>query len=276
MGRVSRVLACFALLTLLAGCGASIQPVQPVGKPAADRSAATRWGEEKLPRQLPDPYQDDPVIREDDYLYFLRVNTTCNTVTVYAADEEDRYSQPVKAMICSTGADTPRDRVIYLYGKNRWEWLGLVHGVCGRYVTQIEGSILFHSVPYEEWWDNGSLQYEEFDKLGTSASAGCVRLQIADALWIYQHKYDIEAVEFYDDPVPGPLGRPEAPKISHNLTCRNWDPTDPDPASPWHSYEPVTPPVQDEVMLSAQEPGVPQDAGTPPEAAESMLPEDEN
>jgi hypothetical protein len=31
----------------------------------------------------------------------------------------------------------------------------------------------------------------------------------------------------------GPLGKPEAKKISNNIELRNWDPTDPDPNNPW-------------------------------------------
>ena len=106
--------------------------------------------------------------------------------------------------------------------------------VYGHYVTQITGNILFHSVPYLTRYDPGSLEYWEFDKLGTSASMGCVRLQIKDCKWIYENCSSGTIVEFYSDSNPGPLGKPSAPKISSNGDCRNWDPTDPDSSNPWN------------------------------------------
>ncbi len=51
----------------------------------------------------------------------------------------------------------------------------------------------------------------EFDKLGTSCSHGCIRLQVADAKWIYDNKYDIAGGTIYDSDDPGPLGKPSAP-----------------------------------------------------------------
>ena len=81
-------------------------------------------------------------------------------------------------------------------------------GVSGQYCTQIYGDYLFHSVPYTERYNKGSLQPGEFDKLGTSCSHGCIRLQVADAKWIYDNKYDIAGVTIYDSDDPGPLGKP--------------------------------------------------------------------
>ena len=86
-------------------------------------------------------------------------------------------------MVCSTGDDTPRSGVF----KPGWrlEWQNLFYGVFGQYVTQITGNILFHSVPYQVKYDKNSLEYWEFDKLGTAASAGCVRLQVIDATCVF-------------------------------------------------------------------------------------------
>ena len=53
--------------------------------------------------------------------------------------------------------------------------------------TQITGNILFHSVPYTEKYNNASLEYWEYDKLGTSASLGCIRLTVKNAKWIYDN-----------------------------------------------------------------------------------------
>jgi hypothetical protein len=103
----------------------------------------------------------------------------------------------------------------------------------GQYVTDIVDDILFHSVPYfSESPDD--LEYEEYNKLGTSASLGCVRLQAASARWIYVNCPLGTTVEFYDDAGnPGPFGKPDFQKIDVSNANRGWDPTDPDPANPW-------------------------------------------
>ena len=90
----------------------------------------------------------------------------------------------------------------------------LTGNVCGQYATQIVQGILFHSVPYLRQ-DKSTLKYEEYDKLGTSASDGCIRLTVEDAKWIYDNCDSGTLVEFYGDTNPGPLGKPTAKKLSN-------------------------------------------------------------
>lgn len=170
--------------------------------------------------------------------YYIKVNYGANVVTIYTTDADGNYTVPIKAMVCSTGTATPRSGTYRI--QSRWEWLALVGWVYGHYSTQITGNILFHSVPYLEKYNPASLEYWEYDKLGTSASAGCVRLTIADAKWIYNNIPRGTPVEFYSSADPGPLGKPSAQKISGNEACRDWDPTDSDPNNPWHAYNAST------------------------------------
>lgn len=164
--------------------------------------------------------------------YYIRVNYGANTVTIYAKDENDEYTVPIKAMVCSCGRATPKGGV---YKTSRgYAWGTLVGGVYGQYSTRIVGSILFHSVPYTER-SKDSLEYWEYDKLGTTASAGCVRLTVEDSYWIYCNCGSGVMVEFYSDSDPGPLGKPSARKISDNEACRDWDPTDYAEGNPWLS-----------------------------------------
>jgi len=116
--------------------------------------------------------------------YYIKVNYGAQVVTIYKKDEQGNYTVPVKAMVCSTGAATPKSGVYKI--QYRWEWLRLEGYVYGHYSTQIVGNILFHSVPYLSK-DPSTLEYWEYDKLGTYASAGCVRLKASDALWIYNN-----------------------------------------------------------------------------------------
>ncbi|MBQ0037798.1 MAG: PASTA domain-containing protein [Clostridiales bacterium] len=171
------------------------------------------------------------------YTYTIKVNYQTNTATVYTYDEDGNYTVPVKAMICSTGVDTPLSGTYSLAYTGKWEWLRMGDDdyVYGHYTTQITGDILFHSVPYLERGNRNSIEYWAYDYLGYAVSAGCVRLQVKDALWIYNHKSDIRSVKFYSSSNPGPLGQPVAPKISWNERCRGWDPTDPNSSNPWRN-----------------------------------------
>jgi lipoprotein-anchoring transpeptidase ErfK/SrfK len=62
----------------------------------------------------------------------------------------------------------------------------LCGNVYGQYACRITGSILFHSVPYEKQ-DKSTLEWWEYDKLGETASLGCIRLTVEDAKWIYDN-----------------------------------------------------------------------------------------
>ena len=167
--------------------------------------------------------------------YYIKVNYGAQVVNIYAKDENGEYTVPVKAMVCSTGTHTPTSGKFTI--GYRWEWLRMIGDVFGHYVTQIDGDILFHSVPYITKGDLSSLEYWEYDKLGTKASLGCVRLTSKDALWIYNNVGAGTIVEFYSSSNPGPLGKPSAQKISSAPTnIRGWDPTDPNKNNPWPNY----------------------------------------
>ena len=163
--------------------------------------------------------------------YYIKINISANVVTIYSKDSEGNFTVPIKAMICSTGRATPHSGRYKTGYKARW--IRLFGGVHGQYSTKIVGNILFHSVPYLRYGDPGSLEYWEYDKLGTSCSMGCVRLCVSDAKWIYDNIGSGTIVEFYSSSEPGPLGKPSSQKISSNTEKRDWDPTDPDQNNPW-------------------------------------------
>lgn len=173
--------------------------------------------------------------------YRLEVNCTQNVVNVYEKDANGEYNNCVKVMLCSIGTATPRSGTYGLKKYDNWEWKGLQGDVYGQYATQITGNILFHSVPYTEKYNNASLEYWEYDKLGTAASLGCVRLTVQNAKWIYNNCASGTKVMFYEDTNPGPLGKPSEKKISSKERYRNWDPTDLSSDNPWINYtkEPI-------------------------------------
>lgn len=209
-------------------------PSEPFNKPETEEENLMATAADELSDKV-DTHDNSntygrPVSKEKKRFYIM-VNYSCNTVNVYEKDENGNYSLPYKAMVCSTGTATPKSGVYHLGILYRWQ--ELFGNVYGQYCTQITGNILFHSVPYLRYYDPSSLEYWEFDMLGTSCSAGCIRLQVKDAKWIYDNAYQIEAVEFYSSGDAGPFGKPTAPLISGNFDCRGWDPSDPDPNNPW-------------------------------------------
>lgn len=169
--------------------------------------------------------------------YRLEVNCKQNVVNVYEKDENGEYKDCVKVMLCSVGSATPKSGTYSLKKYGGWEWKGLQGDVYGQYATQITGNILFHSVPYTKRGDNSSLEYWEYDKLGTPASLGCIRLTVKNAKWIYDNCAAGTKVYFYKDSNPGPLGKPSERKISGDSEVNGWDPTDPDSDNPWKNYD---------------------------------------
>lgn len=149
----------------------------------------------------------------------IKVNRAQNCITVY------RGGIPIKAFVCSTakdGVSTPTG-TFTIQDKLRWHELN--GPSWGQYCSHITSSILFHSVPNTRYNDNHSLEWWEYNKLGTAASAGCIRMTVADAKWLYENCPVGTKVIIYDDwSSPGPLGKPTAPKIPAG---QNYDPTDP-------------------------------------------------
>lgn len=164
--------------------------------------------------------------------YQIKINKQANCVTVYKQDSNGTY-KPVKAIVCSTGYATKLGT--YSLGqKMRWHTLD---GPCyGQYCTRIYGGVLFHSVWYTGQNNPATLSISSYNKLGTTASHGCIRLTVADAKWIYNNVPSGSKVIIYASKNPGPLGKPSAIKLPGGIA---WDPTDTDnPSNPWNKKKP--------------------------------------
>ncbi len=162
--------------------------------------------------------------------YSIRVNVKTNCVTVY-----NGKNQPVKAMACSVGERAGSTPTGTFYTTDKYRWRELFGGVYGQYATRIHNHILFHSVYYSTTRED-TLDYKEYNKLGTAASMGCVRLSVADAKWIYDNcgQYTkITIVSADTDALP----KPKTIKLTTNSKYPNWDPTDPNPNNPWNKEQ---------------------------------------
>lgn len=185
--------------------------------------------EERVPLDLED-YENAP--KDNGCPYYIKVNRTQNVVTIYSLDEEGLYTVPVRAMVCSVGRNNATPTGTFTTS-DKHEWSALVGGVYGQYAYRIDGHIMFHSVPYFRR-DKGRLETEEYNKLGSAASLGCVRLAVLDAKWIYDNCPSGTLVTIYDNEYPGPFGKPVAEYIDPEDERAGWDPTDPDTDNPWN------------------------------------------
>lgn len=152
--------------------------------------------------------------------YIIKVNRKKSVITVYERQSQGKY-KAMKAMACSPGYATPLG-TYYIPAKYRWQLLD--GNVWGQYCSRIKTGILFHSVWYYER-DPSTLCNREYNKLGTIASHGCVRLNVQDCKWIYDNCPVGTKVVIYDSNDPGPLGKPETIKITSG-TKMGYDPTD--------------------------------------------------
>lgn len=165
--------------------------------------------------------------------YLIKINKQQNCVTIYKVNASGKY-KPVKALICSTGYATKAGT--YSMGqKMRWHTLD---GPCyGQYCARIYGGVLFHSVWYTGKNDPATLSISAYNKLGTTASHGCVRLTVEGAKWIYDNVPSGTKIIIYSAKDPGPLGKPKAIKLPNSY---RWDPTDIGNAkNPWNSKKPT-------------------------------------
>lgn len=177
--------------------------------------------------------------------FLIKVNTALNVTVVYSKDNEGNLT-PLRAIPCSTareGYETPLGDfwLCEWIIKPSNEWCYMADGTQGLYAYRITNGeiydIMFHSVPYFET-DHGTLEWEEYNKLGSVASMGCMRMCCADVRWLGETCGNNTDIEIYSDPneqlpleVPAPIRIPgEVEEI------RGWDPTDPASNNPWHNY----------------------------------------
>lgn len=96
--------------------------------------------------------------------------------------------------------------------------------VQARWCTHIVGNVYFHAIAVGSNTHYGLSPYK-MNLLGSPASAGCVRMAVADAKWIFDYMPTGTKIKISvgNRKKPGPLGKEKLPK-SYSV---NYDPTDP-------------------------------------------------
>lgn len=208
--------------------------IPSTSKPNPEPTAKPVWHEQSKPQE-----KAEYIPPENAKLpYYIKVNRALCTVTIYGIDSNGEYTIPVKAFACSVGREGHETITGTFQMCENYNWmLPMQDGTYAQFAYRIKKGTgyMFHSVPCFQNKKN-TLETEEFNKLGSPASLGCVRLTVADAKWIYDNCPIGTTTEIYDDlSNPGPLGKPDTIKIPVNHTWANWDPTDPDSKNPWHA-----------------------------------------
>lgn len=244
-----RILFLLILLPILALCACGKTPaIQDAATNISTVTAAPTAAATPSPTPTPFP-TPSPTPEIDEAYFFLpetapkqdglyRIHVYFGSQSVVAFHAENGAWVPVRTMICSTGDGTPEgtfkisDRYVY----------HSLFGAKGQYACRITGHYLFHSVPIDEnakKAEVGKTRTElwEYEKLGTPASQGCVRLTCIDAKWIYDHsdKSTVVMMTSGNGPVPTPPpalidGAPYETEEDFG-----WDPTDPDENNPYHA-----------------------------------------
>jgi lipoprotein-anchoring transpeptidase ErfK/SrfK len=180
--------------------------------------------------------------------FYIELNRAACTLTVYAYDSKtEKYIIPVKAFAVSVGRDTWTNKGAGdLNEDTSYTPIGSF-SICSngagvkytmkqmlepdgstcyaRWASHVVGNVYFHSIAVSAD-SHYALRASDYNKLGSPASAGCVRMMVADAKWIYDYASVGSSVKFTvgNSSKPGPLGKPKTIKIAGSI---NYDPTDP-------------------------------------------------
>lgn len=183
---------------------------------------------------LPNPiYNSNSVLIKGKYK--VRVNKTKNVVIVYEKGDDGKYQKSVKVMSAIVGRDI-RVNTEYNIG-DRWLWIKNQNGNYSKFVTQVSGNVVFESIAYKKKGDLSSLNYVEFDNLGNSIDGSFIKLQYADAQWIFDNLDYDTIVEFYESEDLNGVNVLEVKKISLENDKKNWDPTYTGSESPWNKVK---------------------------------------
>ncbi len=157
--------------------------------------------------------------------YYLEVDRVNGVMTVYT---NSRKTVPVKTIRVSVGlpATPTKTGKFKLTRAGRWQLL--MGPSWGQYASHVTGGIYIHSVA-SGLMNANNLPADEYMKLGSPASHGCIRCCVADAKWVYENCngawiYIFDGTYQSEECFKGPLGRNPITPLRGSGT---FDPTDP-------------------------------------------------
>lgn len=187
-------------------------------------------------------------LKKGDNNLKIVVNRAACCVTIYAYDSQKKgYIIPVKTCTVSVGRDTASTSgAAGLTLSSSYTPLGS-YSICtngtaakyslkpmgepdgstvyARWASHVVGNVYFHAIAVGSQ-SHYALNPVTYNKLGSAASAGCIRMTVADAKWLYDYVPVGSSVKIEkgNSKKPGPLGKEATIKVSSSI---NYDPTDP-------------------------------------------------
>lgn len=179
---------------------------------------------------------------------YIEINRAACCVTVYAYDSvKKKYIIPVKTFTVSVGRDTStvagsgalnisssftpigtysictNGTSVKYSLKPMYEPNGST--VYARWASHIVGNVYFHAIAVGSQ-SHYALNPYTYNRLGSPASAGCIRMTVAGAKWIYDYASTGTTVKIVagSSSRPGPLGKEKTIKVTSSI---HYDPTDP-------------------------------------------------
>ena len=158
----------------------------------------------------------------------IKVYLKSQLVAVY-----DSEGGVIKVFICSSGKSSTPTRTGDYAIHHQYRWRLMIGDCYAQYASAFSGSYLFHSIPYNRQ-DASTMSNASYDKLGSGASAGCIRLCCRDAKWIYDNCKIGTKVKVVNEFAPDGLEGEEIPVRIKKNKYSGWDPTDPSAQNPYN------------------------------------------
>jgi len=150
------------------------------------------------PTPTPAPQAQAP---EDGRPWYVRVDAYNQIVSVYALDENQKYTRLINQFMSSAGKRDNYTKKLFQElndeDRYRWKFFSTFGGGYCEYVTRIYRPFLFHSVMFETKSED-TLMDESYLNLTFPDSHGCIRLMPQDAKWIYDNCIEGTLVEVVD------------------------------------------------------------------------------
>lgn len=185
--------------------------------------------------------------KNDGNRYYIEVNRAACVVTIYMYNKQTKkFDIPVKTCTVCVGRDVSTTAGASALNLNSSFTPIGNYSICtngtavrysmkpmhepdgstvyARWCTHIVGNVYFHAIAVSNQ-SHYALSSYKMNLLGSPASAGCIRMSVADAKWIYDYAPTGTKVKIVtgSKSKPGPLGKEKLPK-SYSV---NYDPTDP-------------------------------------------------
>jgi hypothetical protein len=192
-------------------------------------SGASAAADESISPLEPNPNKHVRTVVNSKH-YKLVADIDAQLFTVLRQDENGKYTIIDRQMICSTAKPPKRTRTGSFKILKKASWLlskknELHPDLYLQFACHIheEARLWIHSTSFFKRNSN-TLDEESYRMLGNPASAGCIRLCVRDALWIYANCPVGTAVEIVKGGGPPALCPGELPPLPEGAT---YDPTDP-------------------------------------------------